>query len=274
MGDHWYKRDGTACHSIECKTKPGTYRSVTIKDARDLDLVPSVTTVLDIVHKYSLTEWKRRETLSWFLQQKPKPRKTKGESDEDYAKRMVAESDPYLKRAADWGTQIHDALERSLRKLLHDGTIDLEAEAGVAEWCFLDGPLGWFLDQGFREVDLEQSFATALGWGGRVDVVVGRTDIEYPTIIDWKTTKGYKGKLDPWPSYGVQLMAYAMGLGIRDPKLINVMIDSEKPGNFLVHEWPTESHGWLRRAWWNAFELWKSPLGKDYDPTGSEENPF
>jgi hypothetical protein len=226
-----------------------------------------VTTILDIVHKHPLTEWKRRETLDWFLQQKPKPRHKKGESDADYARRMVAESDPYLKRAADLGTKVHDMIERMVRR---ETIID---EEGITEYC--TGPYGWYREQGYRDVALERPFASVLGYGGRIDVVVGGSDgePENPVIIDWKTTKSDpKYPLKPWPSYGAQLVAYAKGICLDDAQLINVMISTTEPGRFEVFEWPREQHDALWMAFLQAFALWKGPLGKNYDPT--EGSPF
>jgi hypothetical protein len=67
---HWYRlSDGNACHFVPVKSNPGKTRSPTIKDARGLGLVPSVTTILGIVHSQGLQAWSLREMMfaAWKL---------------------------------------------------------------------------------------------------------------------------------------------------------------------------------------------------------------
>jgi hypothetical protein len=268
VSDHWYTTDGTPCHEIECKTKPGKFRPLKMEEVRELGLVPSVTSILGMVNNFGLRFWYRRETLQWFIEQKPRPRrKSKDETDQEYCARMVVESDPHLKRSARLGTRIHNMIERMIRRK------SLVEDQELSPFC--EKPFEWFEDQRYRDVVVERPFTSVLGYGGQIDVVVGGSDDEpeNPAIVDWKsqaTEPGNKFKI--YPSYGAQLVAYAKGICLDDAQLVNVMISTTEPSRFEVFEWPREQHDALWMAFLQAFALWKGPLGKNYDPT--EGSPF
>ena len=54
---HWYSAAGQACHEVPNKSKPGTSRPTTLRDARTMKLLPSVTTILGLLDKPQLTDW-------------------------------------------------------------------------------------------------------------------------------------------------------------------------------------------------------------------------
>jgi len=58
---HWYTREGVPMYTVEAKN--GNQRPTTLRDARALDLVPSVTTVLNVAAKPGLEAWKQRQLL-------------------------------------------------------------------------------------------------------------------------------------------------------------------------------------------------------------------
>jgi len=67
---HWYKlQDGDACHFVAMKSNPSKKRAPTTNDATTLKLVPSVTTILAIVHSQNLQAWNLREVMfaAWKL---------------------------------------------------------------------------------------------------------------------------------------------------------------------------------------------------------------
>ena len=53
---HWYDRNGTPAYSVIAKN--GVPRPTTLRDARKLNLVPSVTTILNVAAKPALEAWK------------------------------------------------------------------------------------------------------------------------------------------------------------------------------------------------------------------------
>src|SRR5579872_2300957 len=60
-GGHWYTADGKPMHTIIGKN--GKERATTLRDARKLNLFPSVTTILAVQDKPMLTQWLLNELL-------------------------------------------------------------------------------------------------------------------------------------------------------------------------------------------------------------------
>ena len=58
---HWYQHNGAPQYTV--KAKDGSDRPTTLRDARKLNLVPSVTTILKIAAKPGLEAWKLNQML-------------------------------------------------------------------------------------------------------------------------------------------------------------------------------------------------------------------
>ena len=63
---HWYAADGTPAYRIIGKN--GKERNTTVRDARERNLVPSVTTVLGLVAKPGLNTWLQQQVLLNIIQ--------------------------------------------------------------------------------------------------------------------------------------------------------------------------------------------------------------
>ena len=63
QSSHWYTQDGKPFYEIENKSAPGTMRRVTLRDARKLNLVPSVTTITGVISKPQLEAWKIEQAI-------------------------------------------------------------------------------------------------------------------------------------------------------------------------------------------------------------------
>ena len=83
---HWYRKDGAPQYTV--KAKDGSDRPTTLRDARKMSLVPSVTTILKIAAKPGLEAWKQEQMLLAAL---TLPR-LDGESEKDMVARIVADS--------------------------------------------------------------------------------------------------------------------------------------------------------------------------------------
>ena len=59
--NHWYTRDGEPMYTVEAAK--GGQRATTLRDARKLSLVPSVTTILNVAAKPALNQWLQRQVL-------------------------------------------------------------------------------------------------------------------------------------------------------------------------------------------------------------------
>src|SRR4249920_3822306 len=107
MCAHFYNYNGDAVFEVPNASKGGM-RPTTIADARKLGLLPSVSTIFEVLAKPELDDWKARQvTMAAFMKQ-PKP----GETPEAYHGRIMQEADKPRDSAADLGTCIHKAIEQ------------------------------------------------------------------------------------------------------------------------------------------------------------------
>ena len=230
MSEHWYTREGKTAYTTNG-------RDTTLRDARKLGLVKSVTTILNVVSKPALTKWMVQQGIMAAL---IGTRET-GELYRDYIARILQESKQSAIDAAAEGTRIHDACETYVR----DGHCRDEylphAQAAAAE-----------LKKLFPGVDdwvVEKSFAHPLGFGGKCDLHSPSVGI----IVDYKTKDGdfSDGKKLAWDQHW-QLAAYKVGLEsmMTAPQIFThgaaIFISRTHPGKVASHVWsPDEmAQGW------------------------------
>ena len=104
---HWYRADnGKPQYTVQAKD--GKDRPTTLRDARKMNLVPSVTTVMKVAAKPGLDVWKNEQLLLAALTLPRAP----DESEKDFIARVVADSKETAKRAAERGTRVHESIER------------------------------------------------------------------------------------------------------------------------------------------------------------------
>lgn len=229
---HWYTRKGEPAYTIIGKN--GKERNTTLRDARTMSLVPSVTTILNVMAKPGLEKWKMQQVLFAALTL-PK----RDEEDEDsYLERILEDSKEQGRAAADVGTQIHAAIQQHYEK---------QKVAQYAEYiagCEKE-LLAAFGDQKWV---CEESFAHELGFGGKCDMYA--KSIDDPTvgiILDVKT----KEFTDPdnvggYDEHMMQLAAYRVGLGIHNARCANVFVSRNVPGLVKIIEWPEDD---IQRGW-------------------------
>jgi hypothetical protein len=191
---HWYDRAGTPVYEV-FRAKGDGMRPTTITDARKLDLLPSVTNILNVAAKPGLQKWKLQQMLHAAL---TLPR-IKGETDDAFAERVIADSEEQSRKSAEKGTQLHAAIESELKH----GETDSAWQDHVDEVFKTCSQYGIDLLGG----NVEHSFASPLGYGGKIDF---HTDD--PLILDFKTkSKIENGKQLAWPEHIMQLAAYGFG---------------------------------------------------------------
>ena len=83
---HWYTRTGAPMYTV--KANNGQQRNTTLRDARKYDLVPSVTTILNVAAKPGLEAWKQQQILLAALTLP----KAENESIDAYAERVLEDS--------------------------------------------------------------------------------------------------------------------------------------------------------------------------------------
>lgn len=237
---HWYAKDGTPAYTM--KGKNGQDRAVTLRDARVLGLLPSVSTICRLEAKPQLERWKIEQACLACL---TLPRQ-EGEDDSTFMRRALEDSQAQSRKAAERGTYIHGLIEKTIAGKRYVDGIDQAIADAVLHW----------LNSHFPDYvwSPERSFAAAK-FGGKLDLhgIKGNEAV----VIDFKTKAG----LDPDKKLGydehiTQLAAYAFGIGAPIARCINLFVDTDYPGVIVPVEWTTaeRDQGWL--AFGHLLQLW------------------
>jgi hypothetical protein len=212
---HFYTRSGEPAYTV--LSKDGKTRNTTLRDARKLNLVPSVTTILSVAAKPGLELWKQQQLLLAALTLP----KIDSESEDEYIDRIIRDSKEQGKAAADAGTDIHASIEsfylgkpRSTHLSHVKGTVDaLLKHFGRQSWV------------------AEKPFAHELGFGGKCDLHC--LDI----VVDIKTKEfGDPKEVEAYDEHIMQLAAYREGLGMPEARCANLFVSRTVPGLVKIIE--------------------------------------
>jgi len=220
MAGHWYKADGSPMYTIIGKN--GKERDTTLRDAREHNLVPSVTTIMRIAAAPGLDMWKQQQVLKAAVSV---PR-LDGEPEEDWFSRIMKVSKETSAEAADRGTSMHNVIEDYFNK--KPGDYPDYASAVYFAVAKEFGNQNWVC---------EKSFAVD-GFGGKVDLHC--EDI----IIDFKTKEVVDDKTAAYDEQLMQLAAYSRGLGMPDALCANVYVDLAGNVKIITHD-PQD----IEKAW-------------------------
>jgi len=224
---HWYRRDGTPQYTVTAKN--GNERSTTLADARKMNLVPSVTTILNVAAKPGLERWKQEQMLLAALTLPRAP----DEDEKSFIARVVADSKEQGKKAAERGTRIHEAIESYY--------------TGKQDWEMLPHQIGVAQEiekvYGVTKFDPEKAFAHVSGFGGKVDL----HNREANLVLDIKSKEFTDpAKVDVYEEHLMQLAAYRVGLDLPTAVCANVFVSATMPGLVVIKEWSQED---LERGW-------------------------
>jgi len=226
---HWYTRQGEPMYTIMGKST-GRMRNTTLRDARELNLVPSVSGIINVAAKPALTVWLQEQAILAAL---TLPRQD-DEPEYLWLKRVLSDSKQQGKDAAELGTEIHAAIQgfyegRTSSKYPHH----VQACKNAVEGFY-----------GARSWVCEKAFAHELGFGGKCDM--HNTDGD-GIVIDIKT-KDFKDLSKPlaFDEHMLQLAAYRSGLGLPGAKCANVFVSRTNPDLAHVHEWAEED---IQKGW-------------------------
>lgn len=237
---HFYHLDGTPNYTVTGSN--GKERDTTLRDARKLNLVPSVTTIIGQLAKPQLEKWKAVKLLETVEQHKGMI--GKGDS---WKEQLMGISQNENMKYSKEGTRVHDALENYFK------TGMMEPENEEMLWPLIETINSLYPNAIF---EAEPSFAHKDGFGGKMDLLV-HTD-KGTIILDFKTKQG--SKLDAkscYQDYMLQLAAYKEGLGKPVIRCGNVLISVTDPGIHYIHMWTEEDiqKGW--KMFKNLLELYK-----------------
>lgn len=238
---HWYRQDGGPQYTV--KAKDGSDRSTTLRDARKMNLVPSVTTVMKIAAKPGLEAWKLEQMLLAAMTLPRIPQ----EDEKAFIARVVADSKETTKQAAERGTRIHESIEKHYRGEANDHPVIAKA--------FEEKIFEHFKTHPDQKWETEVSFAHRLGFGGKVDLFT-RPDESAPVgiMLDAKSKEfGPNDDVIAYPEHIMQLAAYRVGLSLPHARCANVFVSVTQPGLIKIVEHSEED---LQRH----FEMFKCLL--------------
>jgi len=218
---HWYTQEGEPMYTIIGVN--GKERNTTLRDAKQLGLVPSVTTIIGMIAKPSLENWKIEQALKSAITLE----RLKEESFNAFLYRCKNDAKSIGLNAAKEGTKIHAMIEKGFL-----GGTKSKPYKIIKKWLDKNYPKEKWI--------AEDSFCAKQGYGGKIDLYS-----ESGIFIDFKTKSNIEDK-DPaklvFDDHGMQLSAYAQGCNAKDPERISIFIDRENIETIKFFIWDKESH--------------------------------
>lgn len=258
-GSHWYSLDGKPCHTI--RTKDGkSERNTTLRDARTLNLLPSVTNVIGILDKPQLTKWKMREVAKAAI---AIPGPQGEEPVERFADRAIEAAMSQVSDAADLGTKIHNAIENLMRGSAEEPSAEMRP--------YVKPVLDWMRKVGVKVTHSEIVLVNAVhGFAGRVDALFTWGDgFGKHGILDFKTKKTKPDeKVEAYDEHVLQLAAYAAthygAEHLQHVVAANLFISSTEPGRLEVVKHDKTRLVEAYEAFTQMCAIWR--FRKGYDP--------
>jgi hypothetical protein len=251
QGSHWYTLEGAPCHQVP-KAKGGELRNATVADARKMGLFPSVTNILNVIAKPGLDTWKLQQVAKAAFKTPPDGK----ESEEYFTDRIIESAFDQVVDAADFGSRIHDALEKVFEGENPDEDL----------LTYVQPTLAWKAEKGLTFTHREITLVNAgEGYAGRCDVLAKGKQGQL-VILDYKTRKTKPGeKVTTYDGQGMQLAAYAVahwGEAML-PKVTaaNIFISTTEPGRMEVCKHDDLPGEW--EAFKAACVLWRKTKGFD-----------
>jgi hypothetical protein len=207
---HWYTKDGTPAYTTIGKTGE---RATTLRDARKLGLLPSVTTINGMLSKAGLNSWLQQQVLLAALTLPRLP----DEPEADWLSRVMQDSKSTGREAAERGTAIHAIIQGYFEQMYMP-----------EKPAYLDGIDKALADAfGNQPWISEKSFGHPLGFGGKVDLMAkpinGQGD---GFVVDFKTKETNLDKVDVYFEHEMQLAAYREGLGMPTARSAIVFVNA------------------------------------------------
>jgi hypothetical protein len=206
---HWYTKDGTPAYTTVGKTGE---RATTLRDARKLGLLPSVTTINGMLLKAGLDTWKQQQVLLAALTLPRQP----DEPEADWLARVMQDSKATGREAAERGTAIHAIIESYFdqvympEKPAYLDAIDVALKNAFGNQLWLS----------------EKSFGHHLGYGGKCDLMASPVNGKgNGFVVDFKTKDTNLEKVDVYFEHEMQLAAYREGLGVPNARCAIVFVN-------------------------------------------------
>jgi hypothetical protein len=256
---HWYSLDGKPVHTQPTKDGEGQ-RATTLRDARKMMLLPSVTSIIGILDKPQLTRWKMREVAKAAI---AIPGPQGDEPVERFADRAIEAAMSQVGEAADLGSRIHAAIENLMRGGAEEPSEELRP--------YVKPVLDWMRQVGVKVTHSEIVLVNAVhGFAGRVDALFTWGDaFGKMGILDFKTKKTKEGeKVEAYDEHTLQLAAYAAthygAEHLQHVVAANLFISSTEPGRLEVVKHDKAKLVAAYEAFCQMCAVWR--FRKGYDP--------
>lgn len=220
---HWYEVSGKPCYELPKKDGSGM-KVPTLADAKKLNLVPSVTTILKVLSKPALQDWLIEQAVLAVLST---PRQ-EGEDLDAFVYRVLhveRVQDQESGLARDRGTEIHAGLEAMF--------LGQPVAPDLLLWV---APVYVALSKR-GEVKAVEQVVVGDGYAGKVDLQLKQPDHKI-WLYDYKTTR--KLPKEPYPEARLQLSAYGATIFGELWRCANVYISTVTPGEFVILEHENE----------------------------------
>lgn len=191
---HWYTASGEPAYIM--MSNNGKERATTLRDAKKLNLVPSVTTILQEANKPALNGWKENQVLMAALTLPMIARETEAE----WIARIKNDAKEHAKNAAVKGSTIHAWIQRGFEG------VKQETEDEFVYFRNASFELFAKTNMDFTHLVCEKSFCKD-GYGGKVDLHTPQY------VIDIKTKDSDLKDIKAYDEHAQQLAAYRNGLG-------------------------------------------------------------
>lgn len=203
---HWYTQEGTPRHTMKCK--PGAKnptRNTTIKDARNLHLLPSVSAYTKMLSAPALDYYKA-DQLAQACYESPAIHK---ETYAEWFPKMMEASKAGMGDAAQAGTAIHNAIEQYYTEpLLYEPYPVTFRGITTSSDEFVQPVAAKLTELGVNVLHAEKTVVnTAYGYAGTADVIFSSG--EHYGVLDFKTKNTTKGRpIKDVETYPLQIAAY------------------------------------------------------------------
>ena len=219
---HWYSRSGESVYEVMGKN--GKLRSTTLADARVLDLIPAVSTILKVAASPALEIWKINQMKLACM---TLPR-LDGETEKDFLDRIEADAKETAKKAAQRGTAIHKSVQNHFEGSV---MVNHPAHAHEVEKVLFE----YFGKQNWQS---EINLFGGGDYGGRCDLVSFDGD---GIVADLKTKEFTDpSKISPFSENGMQLAAYRRGFHLPKARCVNIFVSVQEPVKIKIVEWSQE----------------------------------
>lgn len=261
---HWYTAEGNPCH-----TQPDG-KKTTLRHARKQNLLPSVTSVLSIIPKQAIEDWRVQQAVIATMHCM---------SESNAAYHTVAEMMELVSEKLEtntgagrrFGSEMHEIAEY----INNEGQLP-PAMSPLSTKHSLHAAkyLVWLKGCGVATSRTEMSIVGRCpkAYGGRIDLLIYTNDGKI-RLVDIKTqdTKGKSPRI--YPEWSYQLAAYRNALyqssQITDIECVSLVISSND-GEITEHAWPEQDIVEGLDIFRKAYDLWSAIRGYAPDVKSSE----